>query len=67
MSKKKLTKEDYPITKYRLINGNGYTVCNTWDEVQERIKYYKTNPVFKDNTQFQIQHIIKVTEEYIEI
>lgn len=67
MSKKKLTKEDYPVIKYRLINGNGYTVCNTWDEVQERIEYYKTNPVFKDNSRFQIQHVIKVTEEYIEI
>ncbi len=67
MGKKKLSKEDYPIVKYRVVNGNGYSVCNTWDEVQEQIEYYKTHPSFKDDKRFHVQHVIKVTEEYIEI
>ena len=67
MAKKKLSKEDYPIVKYRVVNGNGYTVCNTWSEVVERIGYLTTNPLFKDEKRFQPQYVIKVTEEYIEL
>ena len=65
--KKKNSKEDYPIVKYRVVNGNGYTVCDTWDDVQEKINYYRTDPIFKDKERFQVHHVIKVTEEYIEI
>lgn len=67
MAKKKLSKEDYPIVKYRVVNGNGYTVCDTWNEVTERIEYLTTDPLFKDEKRFQPQYVIKVTEEYIEI
>ena len=64
---KKTKKEDYPIVKYRVVNGNGYTVCNTWDEVEKLINFYKTDPVFKDEERFQVKYVIKVIEEYIEI
>lgn len=57
----------YPIVKYRVVNGNGYTICNTWQEVKERIDYYKTDPLFKDKKDFQIKYIVKVTEEKIVI
>lgn len=67
MAKRKHSKEDYPIVKYRVVNGNGYAVCDTWSEVVERIKYLTTNPSFRDKKRFQPQYVIKVTEEYIEI
>lgn len=67
MAKRKHSKEDYPIVKYRVVNGNGYAVCDTWSEVVERIGYLKTNPSFRGKERFQPQYVIKVTEEYIEI
>ena len=59
--------KEYPIIKYRVVNGNGYTVCDTWEEVQEQIQYYKTNPLFQDKEYFQVKYVIKVTEEKIDI
>jgi hypothetical protein len=59
--------KEYPIVKYRVVNGNGYTVCDTWEEVQEQIEYYKTNPLFQDKEYFQVKYVIKVTEEKIDI
>lgn len=59
--------KQYPIVKYRIVNGNGYTVCDTWEEVQKRIEYYKTNPLFQDKENFQVKYVIKVTEEKIDI
>ncbi len=64
MKKKQLK---YPIVKYRVVNGYGYSVCNSWEEVEAKIQYYKTDPIFKDDDKYQIKHIIKVTEEYIEL
>ena len=59
--------KQYPIVKYRIVNGNGYTVCDTWEEVQKQIEYYKTNPLFRDKENFQVKYVIKVTEEKIDI
>lgn len=67
MASKKNKKEDYPKVKYRVINGNGYSLCDTWEGVQKQIEYYKTDPLFKDKEEFQVKHVIKVTEEFIEI
>ena len=59
--------KQYPVVKYRVVNGNGYSVCNTWEGVQKQIEYYKTNPLFKDKENFQVKYVIKVTEEKIDI
>jgi len=59
--------KQYPIVKYRVVNGNGYSVCNTWEGVQKQIEYYRTNPLFKDKENFQVKYVIKVTEEKIDI
>lgn len=66
-SKKMIKKEDYPKVKYRVVNGNGYFLCDTWEEVLRKIEYYKTDTVFKNEERFQIKHVIKVTEEFIEV
>lgn len=60
-------KKKYPIIKYRVVNSNGYTICDSWDQVEEQINYYKTNPLFKDKDRFQVKYVVKVTEEIIEI
>ena len=67
MPSKKSKKEDYPKVKYRVVDGNGYTLCDTWERVEEKISYYKTSPMFKDNEDLKDKYVIKVTEEYIEI
>ena len=59
--------QKYPKIKYRVVNGNGYTLCNNWDEVENVINRYKTDPDFKDEERFQVKYVIKVTEELIEI
>ena len=59
--------KQYPVVKYRVVNGNGYTVCDTWEEVQKQIEYYKTNSLFQDKENFQVKYVIKVTEEKIDI
>jgi hypothetical protein len=59
--------KQYPVVKYRVVNGNGYTVCDTWEEVQKQIEYYKTKPLFQDKENFQVKYVIKVTEEKIVI
>lgn len=64
MKKKQLK---YPIVKYRVVNGYGYSLCNSWEEVEAKIQYYKTDQIFKDDDKCQIKHVIKVTEEYIEL
>jgi len=50
-----------------VVDGNGYSVVNTWDEVLKRVERMKTDPIFKDKERFQVKHVIKVTEEFIEI
>lgn len=59
--------KQYPVVKYRVVNGNGYSVCDTWEAVEKQIEYYKTNPLFKDKENFQVKYVIKVTEEKIDI
>lgn len=63
----KNNKNDYPKTKYRLVNGMGYVLYDTWEEVEKKIEYYKTDPIFKDEKRFQPQYVIKITEEYIDL
>lgn len=59
--------KQYPIVKYPVVDGYGYSVCNTWEGVQKQIEYYKTNPLFRDKENFQVKYVIKVTEEKIDI
>ena len=35
MAKKKRSKEDYPIIKYRIVDGNGYTLCEGEEELRD--------------------------------
>jgi 5-formaminoimidazole-4-carboxamide-1-beta-D-ribofuranosyl 5'-monophosphate synthetase len=72
MEKKKRTKEDYPIVKYRIVTGNGYTVANSEEELkfglERNKKFVEENCITeRDKKRFSIQYIIKVTEEYIEL
>lgn len=72
MEKKKRTKEDYPIVKYRIVTGNGYTVANTDEELKFNLERNKTFVeehciTERDKKRFSVQYVIKVTEEYIEL
>lgn len=59
--------QKYPKIKYRVVNGNGYVLCNNWKDVEKLINLYKTDPNFKDKERFQVKYIVKITEEIIEI
>ena len=59
--------KEYPKIKYRVVNGNGYTLCNNWSDVEKIINRYKIDPIFKDNKRFQVKYVVKITEELIEI
>lgn len=69
----KKTKKDYPIVKYRIVDGNGYSLCEGEEEFKQKLKksfdFY--NELKKTNTyrceRFKPQYAIKVTEEYIEL
>lgn len=72
MATKKKTKKDYPIVKYRIVNGNGYTLCEGEEEFKQKLKsginFYnelKERNAY-DCERFKIQYIVKVTEEYID-
>ena len=69
--KSKRTKEDYPIVKYRVVDGNGYSLCEGENELKEKLKrdfeYYESVKGGYDTERFKPQYVIKVTEEYIEI
>ena len=77
MANKKHKREDYPIVKYRIVTGNGYTVCNSEEELHEALKRsaefcekLKEDADYNydiDIERFRPKYIIKVTEEYIEI
>lgn len=72
MANKKRTKEDYPIVKYRIVTGDGYTVANTEEELKFNLernkKFVEENcDTEKSKKRFSVQYIIKVTEEYIEL
>lgn len=71
MASKKRTKDDYPIVKYRIVDGNGYVLCKNEDELNERlersIKFAKGLKPESDVKRFMPQYVVKVTEEYMEI
>ena len=60
-------KDEFPKIKYKLVNGNGWTLCDTWEEVCKKVNYYRTDPIFKDKKRFQPQYVVKITEEYIDL
>lgn len=70
---KKHKKEDYPIVKYRIVNGNGYSVCDGRGELEEELK--RMNEFYeslkernnKDCERFKPKYVVKVTEEYLEL
>ena len=71
MAKKKRSKEDYPIIKYRIVDGNGYTLCEGEEELREKLKrsfdFYNKIKGEYDSERFKPQYVIKVTEEYLEL
>ena len=68
MAKKKRTKEDYPIVKYRIVDGNGYSLVEGGeDELKEHLKKDFKFAKEHDAKRFEPQYVIKVTEEYLEI
>ena len=73
MANKKKTKEDYPIVKYRIVTGNGYSLVEGGEKALkdaiERNKAFVKEYCHDEKSikRFSIQHIIKVTEEYIEL
>ena len=68
MAKKKYTKEDYPIVKYRIVDGNGYGLFegNENELKKELLCRFEFAKKF-DDKRFEPQYVIKVTEEYLEI
>lgn len=68
----KKTKEDYPIVKYRIVTGNGYTLVEGGEEElkaalkrrEDFVKEYCEDE--KSIKRFSTQYIVKVTEEYID-
>lgn len=68
MAKKKRTKEDYPIVKYRIVDGNGYNLFDgSEDELKEHLKEDFNFAKRVEDKRFEPQYVIKVTEEYLEI
>ena len=68
MAKKKRTKEDYPIIKYRIVDGNGYNLFEgSEDELKERLKDDFKFAKRVNDKHFEPQYVIKVTETYLEI
>ena len=71
MAKKK--KEDYPIVKYRIVTGNGYTLVEGGEEALEKAlaerELFVSTSCFteQDKKRFSTQYVVKVTEEYIEV
>ena len=68
MAKKKRTKEDYPIVKYRIVDGNGYNLVEgSENELKERLKEDFNFAKRVKDKRFEPQYVIKVIEEYLEI
>ena len=68
MANKKRTKEDYPIIKYRIVTGNGYTLFKGNENgLKEELKCEFEFAKKYNDKRFEPQCVIKVTEEYIEI
>ena len=58
-------KDEYPKVKYRIVTGYGYTVANSIEEVETRIK--EANERYPHGGDLAPRYVIKVTEEYIPI
>lgn len=70
MANKKRTKEDYPIVKYRIVTGNGYTLFDgNEDSLKQKLKERSdwVETLTYDKERFKIQYVVKVTEEYIDL
>jgi len=71
MAKKKRTKEDYPIVKYRVITGDGYFLFEGDEEklkqkLKERSDWIETLTTYHKE-RLKAQYVVKVTEEYIDL
>ena len=68
MAKKKLTKDDYPIVKYRIVTGNGYTLYSGDENgLKEELKSsFDFADRYKEK-RFAPQYVVRVIEEYVEI
>ena len=70
MANNKRSEKDYPIVKYRIVNGNGYTICNSEEELQEKLERYikfADSLNERDKNRFMPKYVVKVTEEYLRI
>ena len=70
MAKKK--KEDYPIVKYRIVTGNGYSLVEGGEKALEKALEARENFIKEhckteaDIKRFSVQYVVKITEEYID-
>lgn len=68
MANKKHTKEDYPIIKYRIVTGNGYSLLEGSEtELKETLKRKFEFAKKYGKKRFEPQYVVKVSEEYITI
>ena len=68
MANKKHTKEDYPIIKYRIVTGNGYSLFEGSENELKKELFRKFEFAKRNNEKrFEPQYVIKVTEEYIDV
>ena len=58
-------KDEYPRVRYRIVNGYGYNVVNSMEEVEMRVKEIKEK--YLPGCDLYPRYVIKVTEEYIDI
>lgn len=67
MAKKRRTKEDYPIVKYRIVDGNGYSLCESEQELLNKLEMAIAFADKVKEDRFKPQYVVKVTEEYIDL
>lgn len=68
MANKKRTKEDYPIIKYRIVTGNGYSLFEGNENELKKELFRKFEFAKKHNDKrFEPQYVVKLTEEYVTI
>lgn len=58
-------KDEYPRVKYRIINGYGYSVVGSMDEVKTRIK--EDRKKYPEGCDAYPRYVVKITEEYIDL
>lgn len=59
----KSKQDEYPKVKYRIVNGYGYTMANTMEEVETRVKEAKEK--YQRGCDVIPRYAIKITEEYV--